>query len=45
MLVVAFMIPPSQPVVQNLEVLGNLYFFTALAWAWVSLDNSDKLTP
>lgn len=36
-LVVAFMIPPSQPVVQNLEVLGNLYFFTGLAWAWVGL--------
>ena len=34
-LVVAMMIPPSQPVVQNFEVLANLYFFTGLAWAWV----------
>jgi hypothetical protein len=34
-LVVAFMIPPSQPVVQSLEMLANLYFFNGIAWAWV----------
>lgn len=35
MLVVGFMLPPSQPFIQSIEVLTNLYFFTALAWAWV----------
>ncbi|WRT65402.1 uncharacterized protein IL334_002345 [Kwoniella shivajii] len=37
MLVVAFMLPPSQPVVQQCEVYLNLFFFNALAWAWVAL--------
>lgn len=35
-LVVAFMIPPYHPVIQSLEVFANMYFFCALAWAWVS---------
>ncbi|WVQ94336.1 hypothetical protein IAU59_001415 [Kwoniella sp. CBS 9459] len=36
-IVVAFMIPPSQPVVQQIEVYMNLFFFNGLAWAWVAL--------
>ena len=30
------MIPPSQPAVQGLEVLANLYVFSGIAWGWVS---------
>ncbi|WVR04089.1 hypothetical protein IAU60_001088 [Kwoniella sp. DSM 27419] len=37
LLVVAFMLPPSQPVIQQVEVYLNLFFFNALAWAWVAL--------
>ncbi|WWC87577.1 uncharacterized protein L201_002467 [Kwoniella dendrophila CBS 6074] len=36
-IIVAFMLPPSQPVVQQFEVYLNLFFFNGLAWAWVSL--------
>ncbi|OCF58351.1 hypothetical protein L486_04383 [Kwoniella mangroviensis CBS 10435] len=36
-LIVAFMLPPSQPVVQQFEVYLNLFFFNGLAWAWVAL--------
>ncbi|WWC68937.1 uncharacterized protein I206_102873 [Kwoniella pini CBS 10737] len=36
-IIVAFMLPPSQPVVQQFEVYLNLFFFNALAWAWVAL--------
>ena len=32
----AFILPPSQPVVQVFESLLNLYFYTGLSWAWVS---------
>jgi hypothetical protein len=28
------MIPPHQPFVQVVEVLCNLFFYLALAWAW-----------
>mgnify|MGYP006876465766 CR=1 FL=1 len=42
-LVVAFMIPPFQPVIQNLEVLANLFFFNALAWAWVGRLSNQSL--
>ncbi|WWC59927.1 uncharacterized protein I303_102489 [Kwoniella dejecticola CBS 10117] len=36
-IIVAFMLPPSQPVVQQFEVYLNLFFFNGLAWAWVAL--------
>nr|XP_019049909.1 hypothetical protein I302_00328 [Kwoniella bestiolae CBS 10118]OCF28839.1 hypothetical protein I302_00328 [Kwoniella bestiolae CBS 10118] len=36
-LIVAFMLPPSQPVVQQFEIYLNLFFFNGLAWAWVAL--------
>lgn len=35
-LIVTVIIPPWQPVVQNLEAYANLLFFCGLAWAWVS---------
>ncbi|WVF66724.1 hypothetical protein IAT40_001466 [Kwoniella sp. CBS 6097] len=36
-IIVAFMIPPSQPVIQQVEVYMNLFFYNGLAWAWVAL--------
>ncbi|OCF42538.1 hypothetical protein I317_03654 [Kwoniella heveanensis CBS 569] len=36
-IIVAFMIPPYQPVVQQVEVYMNLFFYNGLAWAWVAL--------
>ncbi|OXG24105.1 hypothetical protein C361_02654 [Cryptococcus neoformans Tu259-1] len=35
LLIVSFMLPPSEPVVQTLEKYVNLFFFTALSWVWV----------
>lgn len=37
------MLPPAQPFIQSVEILANLYFFNAIAWAWVSA-SSLKLT-
>jgi hypothetical protein len=34
-LIVAFIIPPHQAVVQVFEAYANMYFFAALSWAWV----------
>jgi hypothetical protein len=36
-LIVAFIIPPHQAVVQVFEAYINMYFFAGLSWAWVSL--------
>ncbi|KAL7419840.1 hypothetical protein Q5752_005756 [Cryptotrichosporon argae] len=36
-LVVAFMIPPYQSLIQALEIFLNLFFFCGLGWAWVCL--------
>ena len=33
--VIAFMIPPSQPLVQSIEIFANMFFFASLSWAWV----------
>jgi len=46
-LIVAFIIPPHQPVIQVFEAYANMYFFAALAWAWVSVyiySTNEKLT-
>lgn len=42
-LVVAFMLPPNQPVIQCIEQYFNLYFFCGIAWAWVSLSACFRL--
>jgi hypothetical protein len=34
-LVVAFMLPPIQPLVQTLEQYANLFAYCGLSWAWV----------
>lgn len=35
LLVVAFILPPYQPVLQVFESYLNMFFFAALGWAWV----------
>ncbi|KIR40091.1 hypothetical protein I307_04809 [Cryptococcus deuterogattii 99/473] len=35
LLIVSFMLPPSDPVVQTLEKYLYLFVFTALSWVWV----------
>ncbi|WVQ74377.1 hypothetical protein IAR50_003978 [Cryptococcus sp. DSM 104548] len=34
-LIVGFMMPPYEPVVQTLEKYINLFFFAAMSWVWV----------
>ncbi|WVQ83523.1 hypothetical protein IAT38_005664 [Cryptococcus sp. DSM 104549] len=37
LLIVGFMVPPSDPLIQSLEKYLNLFFFAGLAWAWTTL--------
>jgi drug/metabolite transporter superfamily protein YnfA len=41
-LIVAFILPPQQAVIQVFEAYANLYFFTALSWAWVGYLSGSK---
>lgn len=45
-LIVAFIIPPHQAVIQVFEAYVNMYFFAALSWAWVCrIGNGSSSSP